>query len=89
MWHLTFQERTIYLGSFYTEMHLNAMNSGDIIKEINQAFLQDYAKALIFPRHHLHESLKNEYLTVNDHFTQWSNLKERYDHQKTMIHLKA
>ena len=59
------------------------------IKEGNQASLQDRAKALIFFRHHLHEGLKNEYLTVKDPFTLWSNLKERYDHQKTLILPKA
>ncbi|WJZ81788.1 hypothetical protein VitviT2T_001608 [Vitis vinifera] len=67
------------------ELHLDAMNLGATIKQRNQASLQDRAKALIFLRHHLHEGLKNEYLTVKDPFTLWSNLKERYDHQKTVI----
>ncbi|WJZ86250.1 hypothetical protein VitviT2T_005726 [Vitis vinifera] len=71
------------------ELHLDAMNLGATIKQGNQASLQDRAKALIFLRHHLHEGLKNEYLTVNDPFTLWSNLKERYDHQKTVILPKA
>ena len=51
------------------ELNLDAMNLRATIKEGNQASLQDHAKALIFLRHHLHEGLKNEYLTVNDHFT--------------------
>ena len=59
------------------KIHLDAMNLGATIKEGNHASLQDHAKLLIFFRHHLHEGLKNEYLTVNDHFTPWSNLKER------------
>ena len=46
------------------EIHLDAMNLGAAIKEGNQTSLQDHAKALIFLRHHLHEDLKNEYLTV-------------------------
>ncbi|XP_021735672.1 uncharacterized protein LOC110702276 [Chenopodium quinoa] len=46
---------------------------------------QDKAKVMIFLRHHLHEGLKNEYLTVKDPQILWSNLKERYDHQKTVI----
>ena len=71
------------------ELHLDAMNLGATIKERNQASLQDRPKTLIFLRHHLHEGLKNEYLTVNDSFTLWSNLKERYDHQKIVILLKA
>ena len=49
-----------------TEIHLDAMNLGATIKEGNQASLQDCAKALIFLRHHLHEGLKNEYLTIKD-----------------------
>ena len=60
-----------------------------MIKEGNQASLQDRAKALIFFHHHLHKGLKNEYLIAKDHFTLWSNLKERYDHQKIVILLKA
>ena len=67
------------------EIHLDAMNLGHTIKEGNQASLQDRAKSLIFLRHHLHEDLKNEYLTVKDPLTLWNELKERYDHQKTII----
>ena len=58
---------------------------GETIKEGNEESQQDCAKALIFLRHHLHEDLKNEYLTIKDPFTIWSNLKDRFDHQKTMI----
>ncbi|KAG2713075.1 hypothetical protein I3760_04G157800 [Carya illinoinensis] len=46
------------------EIHLDAMNLGDTIKEGNQGSLQDRAKAMI--RHHLHEELKTEYLTVKN-----------------------
>ena len=62
------------------EIHLDVMNLEVTIKEGNQTSLQDCAKALIFLCHHLHEGLKNEYLTVKDLFTLWSNLKEMYDH---------
>ena len=65
------------------------MNLGATIKQGNQASLQDRTKTLIFLRHHLHKGLKNEYLMVNDPFTLWSNLEERYDHHKTMIIPKA
>ena len=50
------------------EIHLDAMNLGAMIKEGNQASLQDRVKALVFLCYHFHESLKNECLTVNDHF---------------------
>ena len=46
-------------------------------------------KQKIFLRHHLHEGLKAEYLTIKDPLVLWNNLKERYDHQKTVILPKA
>ena len=48
------------------EIHLNAMNLGNTIKEGNTTSQQDCAKALIFIRHHIDEGLKSEYLTVKD-----------------------
>ena len=42
------------------EIHLDAMDLGAMIKQGNQASLQDRAKALIFLRHHLHEGLKKK-----------------------------
>ncbi|XP_021851982.2 uncharacterized protein [Spinacia oleracea] len=71
------------------EIHLDAKDLGDTIKEGNKATSQNKAKAMIFLRHHLHEGLKIEYLTVKDPQILWSNLKERYDHQKTVILPKA
>ena len=67
------------------EIHLDAMNLGNTIKEGNVASQQDHAKALIFIRHHIDASLKSEYLTVKDPLILSNNLKERYDHQKTVI----
>ena len=71
------------------ENHLDAMHLGNTIKEGNQASLQNHTKSLIFLRHHLHENLKNEYLTIKDHLTLWNELKGIYDHQKTVILPKA
>ena len=71
------------------ENHLDVMNLGNTIKEGNQASLKDRAKSLIFLRHHLHEDLKNEYLTVKYSLTLWNELRERYDHQETVILPKA
>jgi len=45
---------------FDAEIHLEAMNFGETIKEENNAFLQDRAKTMIFIRHHLHKGLKVE-----------------------------
>ncbi|XP_075515748.1 uncharacterized protein LOC142550559 [Primulina tabacum] len=46
---------------------------------------QDHAKALIFLRHHLNDGLKVEYLTVKEPRELWKNLKEIFDHQRTVI----
>ncbi|XP_021771818.1 uncharacterized protein LOC110735955 [Chenopodium quinoa] len=53
------------------EIHLDAKGLGDTIKENNTATSQDKAKAMIFLRHHLHEGLKTEYLTIKDPQTQY------------------
>ncbi|KAK9675973.1 hypothetical protein RND81_11G045200 [Saponaria officinalis] len=71
------------------EIHLDANGLGETIKEGNTATTQNKAKAMIFLRHHLCEGLKYEYLTVKDPLTLWKNLKERYDHLKTVILPKA
>ncbi|XP_021753369.1 uncharacterized protein LOC110718744 [Chenopodium quinoa] len=69
-----------------SEIHLDAKGLGETIKEANEATPQDKAKAMIFLHHHFHEGLKNEYLTMKDPQILWtSNLKKRYDHQKTEI----
>ena len=67
------------------EIHLEANALGETIKDGNNASNQDKAKAMIFLRHHLHEGLKVEYLTIKDPLVLWNNLKERYDNQKTVI----
>jgi hypothetical protein len=48
------------------EIHLTANNLGDTIKDENKVNPYEKAKAMIFLRHHLHEDLKTEYLTVKD-----------------------
>ncbi|XP_059664279.1 uncharacterized protein LOC132310056 [Cornus florida] len=65
------------------------MSLGDTIKENNDASLQDKTKAMIFLQRHISEELKTEYLTERDPLCLWNNLKERYDHQKTVILPKA
>lgn len=67
------------------EIHLTANNLGETIKAGNKTTLQERAKAMIFLRHHLHEDLKREYLTVKDPLELWEHLKERYDHQRQVL----
>ncbi|KAK9724347.1 hypothetical protein RND81_05G066200 [Saponaria officinalis] len=71
------------------EIHLAANGLGKTIKEKNTTTDQEKAKVMIFLRHHLNERLKYEYLIVKDPLTLWTNLKERYDHLKTVILPKA
>ncbi|XP_015164533.1 uncharacterized protein [Solanum tuberosum] len=66
------------------EIHLTTKGLGDCIIEGNKESSQDKAKAMIFLRHHLDESLKVEYLTVKDSLELWIGLKGRYDHLKAM-----
>ncbi|CAL2266018.1 unnamed protein product [Prunus armeniaca] len=54
-----------------TEVHLEAMNLGETIKEGNEASYVDRVKATIFLRRHIHEGLKCEYLTVKDPLALW------------------
>ncbi|PIM99504.1 hypothetical protein CDL12_28003 [Handroanthus impetiginosus] len=72
-----------------SKMHLDAIGLENTIVEKNEATIQNRAKAMIFLRHHLDESLKIEYLTVKDPVDLWKNLKERYDHLKLVVLPKA
>ncbi|CAM8904530.1 unnamed protein product [Rhodiola kirilowii] len=67
------------------EIHLQSMGLSETIKEGNKPSEIDVAKSLIFIRRHLHEDLKNEYLTVKNPCELLKNLKERYDHQKAVM----
>ena len=71
------------------EIHLDATNLGEIIKEENEASLQDHAKAMIFLCHHLYYGLEVDYLIIKDPYVIWQNLTERYDHHKIIILQKA
>ena len=66
------------------ELHLSSMGLGDTIKEENEEDEQQKAKAMIFLRHHIHDGLRSEYLTIKDPHLLWKHLKERYDHQKAV-----
>ncbi|CAH9076788.1 unnamed protein product [Cuscuta europaea] len=69
--------------------HLKANALENTIGENNSATPQNKAKAIIFLRHHLHESLKSEYLLVDDPKELWDNLQERYGHQQKVLLPKA
>ncbi|XP_009787692.1 uncharacterized protein [Nicotiana sylvestris] len=71
------------------EIHLAAKGLGNTITQGNEASSQDKEKAMIFLRHHLDEGLKVEYLIVKDPLELWTGLKERYDHLKATVLLRA
>ncbi|XP_026459967.1 uncharacterized protein LOC113360710 [Papaver somniferum] len=68
---------------------IRAKNLAHAIKEGNAASEQDRALALIFLRHHIHDGLRSEYLTVKDPEVMWSCLKDKYDNLKMVILPKA
>ncbi|XP_026458425.1 uncharacterized protein LOC113358931 [Papaver somniferum] len=67
------------------EVHLGASSLDKTITKDNKESYEDRSKALIFIRHHLDEVLKSQYLTLKDLYTLWTELKDRFDHQKTVI----
>lgn len=71
------------------ELYLVSEGLGDTIKEGNTTSSRDKAKAIIFLRHHIHDDLKSEYLTVKEPEVLWTSLKDRYDHQRTVVLPKA
>ncbi|XP_026442387.1 uncharacterized protein LOC113341891 [Papaver somniferum] len=70
-------------------LYLQAKNIAHTIKAGNVASQQDRALTLIFLRHHIHDGLRSEYLTVKDPQVLWSCLEDRYDHLKMVILPKA
>jgi hypothetical protein len=68
---------------------MDAMSLRDTIKYDNKAFSQNKEKTMIFLRHHPNEVLEIKYLIIKDLIFLWQNLKERYDHQRIIILLKA
>ncbi|KAK9682791.1 hypothetical protein RND81_10G096500 [Saponaria officinalis] len=67
------------------EVHLSAASLGNTITEGNKESVENCSKALIFLRRHLDESLKAQYLTVKDPYKLGTELKGRFDHQKSVI----
>ncbi|XP_033129311.1 uncharacterized protein LOC103872743 [Brassica rapa] len=59
-----------------------------ITEDINASEKDRYRSILIIC-HHLAESLKDQYLTIENPLDLWNELKSRYDHQRTVILPKA
>ncbi|XP_024013372.1 uncharacterized protein LOC112087732 [Eutrema salsugineum] len=68
-----------------TKIYLNSKSLGECIQDPNTATQTERYSAIFIIRHHLAESLKQQYLTLEDPLELWVALKKRYDHQKTVI----
>ena len=70
-------------------MHLRSNGLLSTINASETILNESKAKAMVFLRHHLHDNLKNEYITREDLVDLWQSLKDRFDHQKYVILPKA
>ena len=67
------------------EFHLQGVGLANALVEDGEATTKDKVNALIFMRHHLHYTLKVQYLMVRDPLELWTKIKEQYDHMKSMV----
>ncbi|KAF8087126.1 hypothetical protein N665_0598s0010, partial [Sinapis alba] len=72
-----------------TKIILKSKEFGECITEDNNASEKDKYMVILIIRHHLAESLKDQYLTIENPLDLWTELKSRYDHQRTVILPKA
>ncbi|XP_070664458.1 uncharacterized protein [Malus domestica] len=72
-----------------TKIHLEVANLGNTIREESSSASQNRVKAMIFIHRHLDEALKSEYLMVEDPLALWKTLRNRYNHQTTVIFPRA
>ena len=72
-----------------TKILLRSKNLGGTITEDTEPSVKNKYQAIVIIRHHLAEGLKDQYLTIEDPLELWTELKNRYDHQKTVILPKA
>ena len=68
---------------------LKSKGLSECITENNNANEKDRYRVILIIRHHLAESLKDQYLTIENPLDLWNELKSRYDHQRTVILPKA
>ncbi|XP_019086963.1 PREDICTED: uncharacterized protein LOC109127146 isoform X1 [Camelina sativa] len=68
-----------------TKIHLKSKDLCECIEDEVECAEKDKYKAIMHIRHHLAESLKNQYLTIEDPLDLWTKLKGRYGHQKTVL----
>ncbi|KAF8113498.1 hypothetical protein N665_0049s0014 [Sinapis alba] len=67
------------------KISLRAKRLGKCIIEGNNASEKENSRAIMIIRHHLKESLKEQYLTIENPLELWTKLNMKYDHQRTVI----
>lgn len=72
-----------------TRICLRSKGIGDTIVDGNAENDKNQYLEISIIRHHLAESLKDQYLTIDSPLELWNALKARYDHQKTVLLPKA
>ncbi|XP_048615937.1 uncharacterized protein LOC111215294 [Brassica napus] len=72
-----------------TNINLRSKELGDTIIKGNNETDKNRYMAISIIRHHLNESLKDQYLTMENPLELWTALRRRYDHQKTVLLPKA
>ena len=75
--------------AFDAKIILKSKGLGECVSEDNNASEKDRYSAILIICHHLIESLKDQYLTIENPLDLWTELKTRYDHQRTMLLPKA
>lgn len=69
-------EKNYFSRVLHVEIHLDANDLGNVIKEGNTESNQVKFKIMIFLRYPLQEWIKTEYLTIKDQLDLWNNLRE-------------
>ncbi|XP_010513991.1 PREDICTED: uncharacterized protein LOC104790005 [Camelina sativa] len=72
-----------------TEIHLRSNGLAGCIDEEVESTDKKKNKCLQHMHHHIAESLKSQYLFIDNPLALWTQLKRRYGHQKTVLLPKA
>ncbi|XP_010430940.1 PREDICTED: uncharacterized protein LOC104715207 [Camelina sativa] len=72
-----------------TKIHLKSKELCECIEDDNNCSKGDKYKAIMYIRHHMDESLKSQYLTIEDPLELWTELTNKYGHQKMVLLPKA
>ncbi|KAL1208100.1 hypothetical protein V5N11_010077 [Cardamine amara subsp. amara] len=64
---------------------LKSKRLGECIVENNNENERNRYMAIMIIHHHLAESLKDQYLTIENPLDLWNELKTRYDHDRTVM----